>query len=93
MAHTVHLSVHHLIVIHMLHFQSQFESLNTASGICMFTGLVMPPALCIWYIGPCVYLFQLHATCTEYIYMYSVLGLPGFIDFDGNGTICFVDQH
>ena len=22
-------------------------------------------------------------------YMYSVLGLPGFIDFDGNGTICF----
>ena len=26
-------------------------------------------------------------------YMYSVLGLPGFIDFDGNGTICLVDKH
>ena len=26
-------------------------------------------------------------------YMYSVLGLPGFIDFEGNGTICFVDKH
>ena len=25
--------------------------------------------------------------------MYSVLGLPGFIDFDGNGTICLVDKH
>ena len=27
------------------------------------------------------------------IYMYSDLGFPGFIGFDGNGTICSLDKR